>query len=146
LFARLLGTKNQGLLKDKTSLPSSQWRATLAFSRLTHSIRQPDGGPIMSRSGDVWAGGRRATAREGCRDVLASSREPGRTSDGSIDYDLYRTLARRLRQDFVAQTTSSLARQAVRASLLLAALIVPLPDNRRPQTSRVRSGTFRSQR
>ena len=100
----------------------------------------------MSRSGDVWAGGRRATAREGCRDVLASSREPGRTSDGSIDYDLYRTLARRLRQDFVAQTTSSLARQAVRASMLLAAWIIPVADNRRPQTSKVRSGSFHSQR
>jgi hypothetical protein len=102
----------------------------------------------MFRSGDVPAGGRSPTPtpRDGCRDDLASSAEPGRTSDGSIDYDLYRTLARRLRQDFVAQTTSSLARQAVRASLLLAAWIVPLPDNRRPQTSRVRSGTFRSQR
>jgi hypothetical protein len=100
----------------------------------------------MFRSGDVPAGGRSPTPRDGCRDDLASSPEPGRTSDGSIDYDLYRTLARRLRQDFVAQTTSSLARQAVRASLLLAAWIVPLPDNRRRQTSRVRSGTFRSQR
>jgi hypothetical protein len=100
----------------------------------------------MFRSSDGPAGWRRATPREGCRHDLASSREPGRTSDGSIDYDLYRTLARRLRQDFVAQTISSLARQAVRASMLLTAWIVPLPDNRRPQTSRVRSGTLRSQR
>jgi hypothetical protein len=100
----------------------------------------------MFRSGDVPAGGRSPTPREGRRDGLASSREPGRTSDGSIDYDLYRTLARRLRQDFVAQTTTSLARQAVRASMLLAAWIVPLADNRPPQTSKVRSSTFRSQR
>jgi hypothetical protein len=100
----------------------------------------------MLRFSDLPAGGRSPTPREGGRDDLASSREPGRTSDGSIDYDLYRTLARRLRQDFVAQTTSSLARQAVRASMLLAAWIVPLPDNRRPQTSRVRSSSFRSQR
>ena len=100
----------------------------------------------MFRSSDVPAGGRRATPREGCRDDLASLREPGRASDGSIDYDLYRTLARRLRQDFVAQTTSSLAREAVRASMLLAAWIVPLADNRRPQTSGVRSGTLSSQR
>ena len=77
---------------------------------------------------------------------LASSREPGRLDDGSIDYDLYRTLACRLRKDFVAQTTSSLARQAVRASIMLAAWIAPLLDNREPQTSRVRSGTLRSQR
>jgi hypothetical protein len=91
----------------------------------------------MLRSSDVPAGG---------RSDLASSRERGRTSDGSIDYDLYRTLARRLRQDFVAQTTSSLARQAVRASMLLAAWIVPLPDNRAPQTRSVRSGTLPSQR
>jgi hypothetical protein len=91
----------------------------------------------MFRSSDVSAGG---------RSDLASSREPGRLSDGSTDYDLYRTLARRLRQDFVAQTTTSLARQAVRASMLLAAWIVPLSDNRAPQTSRVRSGTLRSQR
>ena len=99
----------------------------------------------MFRFRDVAAGGRSPTPREGCSDDLESSREPGRTSDGSIDYDLYRTLARRLRQDFVAQTTSSLAREAVRA-LLLAAWIVPLPDNRAPQKSRVRSGTLRSQR
>jgi hypothetical protein len=91
----------------------------------------------MFRCSDVPAGG---------PGDLASSREPGRLGDGSIDYDLYRTLARSLRQDFVAQTTSSLAREAVRASLLLAAWIVPLPDNRAPQTSRVRSGTLRSQR
>jgi|RhiMetdeSRZDD1v2_1073273.scaffolds.fasta_scaffold2889985_1 hypothetical protein len=77
----------------------------------------------MFRSSDVPA--------DGPMD-LTSSREPGRLGDGSIDYDLYRTLARRLRQDFVAQTTSSLARQAVRASMLLAAWIVPLPDNRKP--------------
>jgi hypothetical protein len=100
----------------------------------------------MFRSGDVPAGGRSPTPREGCRGDVASSRESGRTSDGAIDYDLYRTLARRLRQDFVAQTTSSLARQAVRASMLLAARIVPLPNIRRPQRSRVRSGTLRSQR
>ena len=100
----------------------------------------------MFRSSNVPAGGRSPTSHEGPRDDLASSREPGRTSDGSIDYDLYRTLARRLRQDFVAQTTSSLARQAVRASMLLAAWIVPLPDNRRPQTSRVRLSAFRSRR
>ena len=68
------------------------------------------------------------------------------SSDGSIDYDLYRTLARRLRQDFVAQTTSSLARQAVRASMLLAAWVLPLLDNRAPQTSGVRSGPLRPQR
>ena len=91
----------------------------------------------MFRCSDIPAGG---------RGDLASSREPGRLGDGSIDYDLYRTLARRLRQDFVAQTTSSLAREAVRASLLLAAWIVPLPDNRAPQTSRMRSGTLPSQR
>jgi hypothetical protein len=91
----------------------------------------------MFRCSDVSSGG---------PSDLASSREPGRLGDGSIDYDLYRTLARRLRQDFVAQTTSSLAQQAVRASMLLAAWIVPLPDNREPQTSRVRSGTLRSQR
>jgi hypothetical protein len=77
----------------------------------------------MFRSSDVPA--------DGPMD-LTSSREPGRPGDGSIDYDLYRTLARRLRQDFVKQTTSSLARQAVRASMLLAAWIVPLPDNREP--------------
>jgi hypothetical protein len=100
----------------------------------------------MFRSSDVPAGGRSPSPGEGCRVDLASPREPGRPSDGSIDYDLYRTLARRLRQDFVAQTTSSLARQAVRASMLLAAWIVPLPDNRAPQTSRVRSGTLRSLR
>jgi hypothetical protein len=100
----------------------------------------------MFRSSDVLVGRRRATPREGCRDDLASLREPGRASDGSIDYDLYRTLARRLRQDFVAQTTSSLAREAVRASMLLAVWIVPLVDNRRPQTSGVRSGTLGSQR
>ena len=91
----------------------------------------------MFRCSDVSAGGPAD---------LASSREFGRLGDGSIDYDLYRTLARRLRQDFVAQTTSSLAREAVRASLLLAAWIVPLPDNRAPQTSSVRSGTLGSQR
>jgi len=77
----------------------------------------------MFRSSDVPADGPMG---------LASSREPGRVGDGSIDYDLYRTLARRLRQDFVAQTTSSLARQAIRASMLLAAWIVPLPDKREP--------------
>ena len=100
----------------------------------------------MFRSSDVLAGRRRATPREGCRDDPASLREPGRASDGSIDYDLYRTLARRLRQDFVAQTTSSLARQTIRASMLLAAWILPPLDNGAPQTSRVRSGALRSQR
>jgi hypothetical protein len=100
----------------------------------------------MSRSRNALAGGRSPTPREGCRDHLASSHEPGRTSDGSIDYDLYRTLARRLRQDFVAQTTSSLARQTIRASMLLAAWILPPLDNGAPQTSRVRSGALRSQR
>ena len=63
---------------------------------------------------------------------LASSREPGRLGDDSIDYDLYRTLARHLRQDFVAQTTLSLARLAIRASMVLAAWIALLPDNRAP--------------
>jgi len=91
----------------------------------------------MSRCSDVPAGG---------PSDLEPSRESGRLDDGSIDYDLYRSLARRLRQDFVAQTTLSLARQAVRASMLLAAWIVPLSDNRGPQTSRVRSGTLRSPR
>ena len=100
----------------------------------------------MFRFRYVTAGGRSPTPRESRRDDLASSREPARTSDGSIDYDLYRTLARRLRLDFVAQTTSSLARQAVRASMLLAAWILPMLDNRAPQTSGVRSGPLRTQR
>ena len=74
----------------------------------------------MFRCSDVSAGG---------PSDLASSREPGRLGDASIDYDLYRTLARRLRQDFVAQTASSLAQQAVRASMLLAAWIGPRPNH-----------------
>ena len=100
----------------------------------------------MFRSNDVPGGTCKPNPHEGCRADFASSREPGRLADGSIDYELYRGLARRLRQDFVAQTTSSLARQAVRASMLLAAWIVPLPDNRAPQTSRARWSTLRSQR
>jgi hypothetical protein len=100
----------------------------------------------MFRSNDVPAAGRNLNPREGCCVDLASSREAGRLGDGSIDYDLYRSLARRLRRDFVAQTTSSLARQAIRASMLLAAWIVPLPDKRVPQTSRVRSSALGSQR
>lgn len=74
----------------------------------------------MFRSSDVPA--------DGPMD-LASSREPERLGDGSIDYDLYRTLARRLRQDFVAQTTLSLAGLAIRASMLLAAWIGPRPNH-----------------
>ena len=77
----------------------------------------------MSRCSDVPAGG---------PSDLEWSRESGRLDDGSIDYALYRTLARRLRQDFVAQTTLSLARLAIRASMVLAAWIALLPDNRAP--------------
>jgi hypothetical protein len=99
----------------------------------------------MFRPNDVPAAGRNLNPREGRRVDIASSRKAGRLGDGSIDYDLYRSLARRLRQDFVAQTTSSLARQAVRASMLLAAWIVPVSDRRAPQTSRVRSSVLHSQ-
>jgi hypothetical protein len=74
----------------------------------------------MSRCSDVPAGG---------PSDLESPRESGRLDDGSIDYDLYRTLARRLRQDFVAQTTLSLAGLAIRASMLLAAWIGPRPNH-----------------
>src|SRR5262245_39602058 len=112
---------NQAPLKDKPSLPQSQLPHALAWSRLTHSIRQPDGGPTVSRCSDVPAGG---------PSDLEWSRESGRLDDGSIDYDLYRTLARRLRQDFVAQTTLSLARLAIRASMVLEAWKRPLPDYR----------------
>ncbi len=100
----------------------------------------------MSRCSGLPTGGRRPTRGAGGRADFAPLSEPRRLSDGSIDYDVYRALARRLRRDVVAQTTSSVMRQAVRVWMLLAAWIVAPMDNRTPQTSRARSDAFRSRR
>ncbi len=100
----------------------------------------------MSRCSGLPTGARPPTRGARGRADLAPLSEPRRLSDGSIDYDLYRALARRLRRDFVAQTTSSLMGRAIRVWMLLAAWIVAPMDNRTPQTSRARSDAFRSRR